>query len=271
MHRSHIERPRDWVIRGAVRSDVGKKRRNNEDAFGFFPELALYVVADGMGGHAAGQVASALTVEALRQSLAETADEDLTPVSDESGTSSLAGRRLMIAIQNANERILETGRNNPELTGMGTTVAALVFDRGSDSVAVCHVGDSRAYRIRNQAIEQLTRDHTVVQRLVQDGKLREDEVSSSTHRHVLTQAVGATEALHPDVWLDRPFAGDVFVLCSDGLHDAVEGEEILDIVRQAGTDLDQGCSKLVALANERGGRDNTTVMIVACEGPSAGG
>ncbi len=253
------------MIRGAVRSDVGRKRRNNEDSFGFFPDLSLFVVADGMGGHAAGQVASALAVDALRHSLLETADDDLTPISDASGCYSVGGRRLTIAVDSANHSVLEASRKDPAMSGMGTTLAAVLFDRPCDSVAICHVGDSRVYRIRGEAIEQLTHDHTVVQRLVDDGRLRAEDAAMSQHRHVLTQAVGSTDILHPDLRLERPEPGDVFVLCSDGVHDLVAPEDILGIVRGHAQDLDRACAEVIDLANDRGGNDNSTVLMVACE------
>jgi len=256
--------PAEWVIRGAVRSDVGRKRRKNEDAFGFFPDLALYVVADGMGGHAAGQVASALAVETIRRSIIETADEDLTAATDNFGHHSVGGRRLVIALHNANERVLETSRSNPKMRGMGTTVAAVLFDAPCKAVAVCHAGDSRVYRVRGGSIEQLTEDHTVLRQLVRDGQVKPEDVASSKHRHVLTQAVGTNDVLHPELRLEEPQSGDVFLVCSDGVHDTVTPEEMLACVGQMPEDLDRVCEQLIKLANERGGKDNSTVLLVSC-------
>ena len=261
--------PAGWVIRGAVKSEVGKRRRNNEDAFGFFPELSLYIVADGMGGHAAGQVASALAVESIRRSMLETAEEDLTAATDNLGHHSVGGRRLVIALQNANECVLETSRGDPKMRGMGTTVAAVLFDAPCRAVAVCHAGDTRVYRVRGDAIEQLTEDHTVSAQLVREGQLRPEDVPSSKHRHVLTQAVGTNDVLHPELRLEEPCPGDVFVVCSDGVHDVVTAEEILACLAQVRQDLDAACERLIRLANERGGKDNSTVLIVSCEAGGA--
>ena len=259
--------PNGWVIRGAVKSDVGKRRRKNEDAFGFFPELDLYIVADGMGGHAAGQVASALAVETIRRSIIETADEDLTAATDNAGHHSVGARRLVIALQNANERVLQTSRNDPNMRGMGTTVAAVMFDAPSEVVAVCHAGDTRVYRVRDASIEQLTEDHTVVGQLVREGQLKPEDVRSSKHRHVLTQAVGANDVLHPELRLEEPQSGDVYLVCSDGVHDVVTQDEMLACIARVSKDLTVACEELIQMANERGGKDNSTVLIVSCERP----
>ena len=256
--------PGDWVIEAAARTDVGLNRRNNEDAFGSFDDLTLYIVADGMGGHAAGEIASSLTVETIHRSLAETPEEDMTAGVDAAGRSSIGGRRLVMAVKEANARLLGRSRTNPELHGMGTTVAAIFFDRRCESVAICHVGDSRVYRIRDAQIEQLTEDHTVVQQLINEGQMRAEQRRSSQQRHVLTQAVGASDELHPELRLERPQAGDMFVVCTDGVHDTIEAEEILQVVLTTGARLETACGRLIDLANHRGGKDNSTVLIVRC-------
>lgn len=259
-----------WTVAGAARSDVGRVRAENQDAFGFFPDVGLYVVADGLGGHLAGGVASAMAVEEMHRALLATDDDDLTPVTDADGKSSLAGRRLVIAVQEANERVHHASFD-PGREGMGSTVAALLFDGRYDVVAVCHVGDSRVYRVRADAIEQLTEDHTVVQQWVREGRIGAEEALTSPHRHMITQAVGTQDLVHPALRLERPAAGDVFVLTSDGVHDLVTPAEIAAAVREAGADAERACARLIALANERGGRDNSTVVIVRCEGRSDAG
>ena len=255
--------PSPLVIHGAVRSDVGRVRRENEDAFGLFPELGLYVVADGLGGHAAGRVASTLTVEAVRRSLLDTASEDLTPVLDDEGHPSLGGRRLMIALFDANRRVVDASRSDPRMQGMGSTVAAVLFDLEYDRVAIAHVGDSRIYRIRDGRIEQLTEDHSLVQRLLREGKIAPDEARASKHRHVLVQALG-NDNVAPDLRIEKPETGDVFVICSDGIHDPIPPDDILRLVREAGDDVESICARLIALANERGGRDNSTALVLQC-------
>jgi protein phosphatase len=251
------------TLEGAARTDVGLARNENEDTFGFFPELSFYAVADGMGGHAAGATASTMTIATMRQALVDLEDDDLTPVVDARGYCSVGGRLLMIALYQANEHVLEAARAHPEMQGMGTTVAALLFDRRYDVAAICHVGDSRVYRIRGDAIEQLTEDHTFVRRLLKEGRIDPADVPTSPHRHVLTQAVGVESLVRPDLRLERPLAGDVFVLCSDGVHDAMRDDEMLGIV-QAAASPQLACERLIDLANERGGRDNSTVLIVRC-------
>ena len=253
--------PSPWSIAGAARSDVGRVRSENQDAFGFFPDLGLYVVADGLGGHLAGGVASTLAVEEMRRALVATDDDDLTPVTDADGKSSLAGRRLVIAVQEANEQVRRASLD-PGREGMGSTVAAVLFDARYDVVAICHVGDSRVYRVRGEAIEQLTEDHTVVQQWVREGRLGPEEAQTSPHRHMITQAVGTQDLVYPALRLERPNAGDVFVLTSDGVHDLVAPAEIATTVRDAAGDAERACVRLIELANERGGRDNCTALVV---------
>jgi protein phosphatase len=253
----------EWpmLIQGAVKTDIGKVRSQNEDAFGFFPESALYVVADGMGGLVGGHTASTLAVETMLRSLQETQDEDLTPLTLE-GRISVGGRRLFLAVQQANSRVFEAGRENPRLNGMGTTIAAVFFDNRERLASICHVGDSRVYRVRDGNIEQLTEDHSLVQQLFREGKINRQELKISPHRNVLTQAVGVQPMVSPTLRVEEPRPEDIFIICSDGMHGVVEPEEILQVVRREGTDLQTMCDTLVNLANDRGGRDNSTVLIL---------
>jgi protein phosphatase len=175
----------------------------------------------------------------------------------------------MIALFEANERLLEASANDSRLHGMGAAAVALLVDRRYDCIAVCHVGDARAYRVRGETTEQLTEDHTVVQQLVKEGKLAPEEVATSPHRHILTQALGIGRLVRPGLRLERPQAGDVYALCSDGIHDLVTAAEIGDVVR-AEPDLDLACARLIDLANQRGGHDNSTVLLVACDDPAGG-
>ncbi len=224
-------------IRGAVRSDTGRVRARNEDAFGFFPDSDFYVVADGMGGHAGGEIASTLAVETMRASLEKTKDEDLTPILDAQGQASFSGRRLLIAVEQANQKLFSMSQQHPELTGMGTTIATVLFDDQNAQASICHVGDSRVYRIREKHIEQLTEDHSVVQQLLRDGKISPQELKISPHRHLLSRVVGASPTVQSAIRVEKPQSGDVFLLCSDGVHGVVEAEELLNIVVQKGSDL----------------------------------
>jgi len=252
-------------IRGAAKSEVGKVRLKNEDTFGFFPGTSFYVVADGMGGHAGGEIASQLAVETMQTSLQETQDEDLTPILDTEGRSSLAGRRLLIAAERANGEILGASRQKPELTGMGTTIAAVLFEERGRQASICHVGDSRVYRVRERQIEQLTEDHSLVQQLLRERKISLQEAKTSPHRHVLIQALGIGPEVHPAVRIETANPGDVFILCSDGVHGVVEAGEMLEAVTHAANDLRTVCDTLLNLANNRGGPDNCTVVVLQYE------
>lgn len=249
---------------------MGRVRKENQDAFGLFTDLNLYVVADGLGGHRGGQVASHMAVEALGRALAIDDDDDLTPVTDRDGRTSLGGRRLLIAIEDANEEVRQASKT-PAQRGMGTTIAAVLFDVRYDVVAIAHVGDSRVFRVRAGQIEQLTEDHTVVQQWVREGRVDPEEARTSPHRHMITQAVGTQEVVRASLRLEPPMAGDLYVLTSDGVHDLVGSGDIRDIVGQHAHDLHGLCVRLVDTANERGGRDNATVVVVRClEAPKGG-
>ena len=253
------------LIQGAARTDTGKVRLTNEDAFGYFPELALYVIGDGMGGQAGGEIASALAVETMRLSVQETQAEDFTPVTDPEGRCFGAERRLLIAVQQANSRVLAMSRQDPRLAGMGTTVAAVLLEEREGLASICHVGDSRVYRIRARCIEPLTEDHSLAQQLVRDGTIDRQEAKTSPHRHVLTQALGVSPVVQPTIRVEDLRKGDVFIICSDGVHGVVEPEEILNVVVREGSALQKACDALIDLANARGGRDNSTIIILRYE------
>jgi len=259
------------LIRGAARTDRGKVRQKNEDAFGFFPDAAFYVVADGMGGHVGGTVASTLAVEAMWLSVQETQEEALTPITDPHGWRAVGWRRLCIAMQQANSKVFETSQQEPTLRGMGTTIAALLFDYEDGLATICHVGDSRVYRLRAGNIEQLTEDHSLVQQLVREGKIALQDVKTFPHRHVLTQAVGVSPSVQPAVRVEKPQQGDIFLISSDGVHGTIEEAEIRNIIAQQEADLQKACDVLVDLANDRGGWDNSTVILLQYDNPEAKG
>jgi serine/threonine protein phosphatase PrpC len=258
--------PARWRTEAGAHSHVGRVRKENQDAYGVFPELGFFVVADGLGGHRAGEVASRLAVDTLRATLASSDDDDLTPVTDPKGFTSIGGRRLVIAVEEANRRIREASQT-PAHAGMGSTVAAVLFDERHGMVAVCHVGDSRVFRVRDGAVEQLTEDHTVVQQWVREGRMGAEEAQTSPHRHMITQALGTQDLVRPALRLERPQVGDVFVLTSDGVHDLVTPAELGGVVSETPDDLGLLCTRLVELANQRGGRDNSTAVAVRCDPP----
>lgn len=250
------------AVHGAAKTDTGKVRTINEDTFGFFPEIAFYVVADGMGGHAGGEIASSLAVETMHTSITATEDEDLTPILDFRGLSTVGGSRLLIAIERANSTVLAKSQENPQLAGMGTTIAAVLFDYQEAQANIAHVGDSRVYGIHNDQIELLTEDHSLVQQLMRDGRITPEERNTFPQRHILMQAVGIRPMINPTIRVEKLEKGDLFILCSDGIHNVVSERELLTIVRQHPDDLQQACEALLELANARGGPDNGTVIIL---------
>lgn len=235
----------------AARSDLGRRRSANEDTYALAPELGLFLVADGMGGHRAGQVASGLAARAASATLRTLRDERRG-----------AAWRLRTCVAAANAEILAGSRAKPELAGMGTTVVALLAE--GDRLAVANVGDSRAYRVRGGAIERLTDDHTLVGELVRRGEISERAAALHPQRHVLLRALGVRRNVEPDVMELTPEPGDLYLLCSDGLTGHVDDEEIAELVAGV-ADLDVACERLVDLANARGGEDNITVVLVRCE------
>jgi protein phosphatase len=239
------------ILRTAASSDVGLRRRGNEDRFAVAPELGLCLVADGMGGHSAGQVASSLAAESVVASLRELA-----------GSPQSATEKLRRALEDANRAIYAAARQKSEWAGMGTTVVALLFEGGRAGLA--HVGDSRAYRVRNRRIRQLSDDHSVVGELLRRHEISADDAREHPHRHVLTRALGVRGHVQPDLAELTPEAGDLFVLCSDGLTNHVEDHEIAKLVLES-PELEACCAALIELANRRGGEDNTTVVLARFE------
>jgi len=239
------------ILTAAARTDVGRRRSSNEDSFALAPQLGLYLVADGMGGHTAGQLASRLATRGCVACLRELTQS----------RASLT-EKLRACVESANREIYDTAQAKPELTGMGTTLVALLA--GAGRIALAHVGDSRAYLIRQGQIRRLTDDHSLVAELVRRQEISEESARGHPHRHVLTRALGVRRAVQPDLAELEIAAGDAFVLCTDGLTTHVRDEEIAKAV-VGGVDPAEAAGALVALANTRGGEDNVTVAIVCCE------
>jgi|YNPNPStandDraft_1061719.scaffolds.fasta_scaffold00029_11 serine/threonine protein phosphatase PrpC len=238
-----------------AKTDLGCIRENNEDKFEFFiPEdegrLAVkgsfYAVADGMGGHAAGQIASEL---ALKNTI-KFYYSDPSPLLEES---------LREAIQRANALIFDTARAVPDRSGMGTTMTALVI-RGEEAY-IAHVGDSRCYRVREDEIKQITEDHSWVNEQVKRGGLSAEEAANSPYRNVITRSLGSSPCVDVDVFREQLLVGDIFLLCSDGLSGEVNDEEMRDVVLRRSPS--EAAYELVELALDHGGHDNVTVLIVA--------
>ncbi len=234
----------------AGRTDPGRKRRRNEDAYVVDPPL--FAVADGMGGAQAGEVASRLAAAAFREY--HEAD-DLEPE-----------ERLKAIIGEANHRIYERAQSDTEVTGMGTTVTAALFEGAG--VAIGHVGDSRAYRMRGGELKQLTSDHSLVADLMRSGRLTAEEAESHPQRSVITRALGTDPDIDVDTLTVEASPGDLFLLCSDGLTSMVPDDEILELI-QNGRSLESMAKALVKAANRSGGEDNITVVLFSVEGEEA--
>jgi PPM family protein phosphatase len=224
---------------GAI-TDPGRRRRRNEDAY--VCEPPLFAIADGMGGAQAGEVASRLAAAALKESGVETGGEE----------------RIYDLIQEANRRVYDRSSTDPTTSGMGTTITVALVEDGD--VAFGHVGDSRAYLIRRRKMEQITEDHSLVNELMKSGKLSREEAESHPQRSVITRALGTDPDVDVDTFTIAAQAGDVFLLCSDGLTDMLSEDEILGLVEQNSSDIDAALKALVKAANRSGGEDNITVV-----------
>lgn len=253
----------------AAKSDVGLRRSHNEDRFCADPELGLYLVCDGMGGCNAGEVASGIAVEVIHRHLADATRNGQLPFIGEYDPNFLPQtNRLASAVRLANQTIHREAWRRPEYAGMGTTaVSVLLTDR---VLSVAHVGDSRAYLIRGDAMQLLTADHSLVRDQVRQGLLTEEEAEQSFQKHVLTRALGVESTVEVELGEVPVMSGDIVLLCSDGLTSGVASDEVLRAVRY-GNDPEALAERLIRLANAAGGNDNTTVVVVVlCEGAHPG-
>jgi serine/threonine protein phosphatase PrpC len=220
-------------------SHPGRKRRRNEDAWVCDPPL--FAVADGMGGARGGEIASRVAATALGEAV------------DGSGAS-----RVVALIQEANRQVYERAREDSGAAGMGTTITVALFENGI--VSIGHVGDSRAYLIRDRKVDQLTEDHSLVAELVRTGRLSPEEAETHPQRSVITRAIGTDPDVDVDVFSVEAKPGDLFLICSDGLTAMVDDAAILDVVERLRDDLDTAAKELIAAANRNGGEDNITVV-----------
>lgn len=237
-------------------TDKGRVRPHNEDALLVEPEAGIFAVADGMGGHAAGEVASRIAIETVDELLArKRALPDDIP-----GT-------LRSIVQEANQRIADRIKQSPECAGMGTTLVIAAVS--GSTVWLAHVGDSRAYILHDGAIRQLTSDHSFVNELVRLGMLTAEQASRDPRRNVVTRALGSDPSVVPDVIEEECEPGDVLLLCSDGLNTMLRDEQILQAMSMAPEDLEDACRQLVSGANDAGGEDNITVVLAQPVGHEA--
>ncbi len=234
------------IAQGSAASSTGRKRRHNEDAYVYEPPL--FAVADGMGGARAGEVASALAAAALREA-------DLDPAES-------AERTVVRLIQAANARVHERALSDAAASGMGTTMTVALF-RPEGDVVIGHVGDSRAYLLRDGELEQLTDDHSLVAELVRRGELSPEQAEVHPQRSVITRALGTEPDVDVDSFTVTARDGDVFLLCSDGLTTMVDAATIAELVQRDRFELGSATSALIRVANEHGGEDNITTVLFA--------
>ncbi len=256
-------------------TDVGRVRKNNEDAFKIEADLALFVLSDGMGGQAHGEVASAIAVETVaahcRQS---TSDPNLTLCGDRRADLSARSNRLMSAVRLANRRIFESAMENRAREGMGATVVAAWIENGDGRetgrrLSLAHVGDSRAYLFRSGALQQLTADHSLVAEHVRRGTMTPQEAERSQLQNVLIRALGAQEQVEVDVDEQLLLPGDILLLCSDGLTHSVTDPEIASILATH-EPAKRAVDRLIDVANESGGEDNITVIVARMQAEASG-
>lgn len=250
-------------------SDVGLQREHNEDSFVVLKEYDLFVVADGMGGHRAGDVASRIATETISEFFKSTANEDVTWPFHFDTNLSEEENRLLTGIRVANRQIFERSTRSREYHGMGTTVVGAMFSPRKRRMFIGHVGDSRCYRVRSGAIQLLTRDHSLVNDYLLAMPDLTEEQKSELPKNVITRALGMQDQVVVDLQHDDPQMGDTYVLCSDGLSGMVTDEDIQQIVA-ASTDIRDACRKLIQRANERGGEDNITAVVIRIEDETDG-
>ena len=246
-------------IEVAGETNVGMKRNHNEDNFSITEESGLYIVADGMGGHASGEVASKMAVDSLQEFFAATAnDPERTWPYKMDRSKGYEENRLITGIKLANLRIYESAQRDARQRGMGTTIVTMFAVE--DGVYVAHVGDSRVYRVRDNKIEQLTEDHSLLNDYIKMKRLTPEEIQNFPHKNVIVRALGMKDTVKVDTRFEQPRAGDTYLLCSDGLSGPVSDPEMQEITSNS-PDLKTAATRLIEKANAHGGPDNVTVVL----------
>ncbi len=254
----------DLTLRIAGNSDTGRVRDHNEDCIAMRSDLGLAVLADGMGGHSAGEVASSLAVQAVVDELERAlAEAPLASGEEDDGTE--AAYLIMNTVAQANSLVYQSAQVNPERTGMGTTLVLALFASGS--VTIAHVGDSRAYRLRDSRLERLTHDHSVIEEAVRKGMFTREEAQRNLSKNIITRALGVGPDVDTDVQQFAMRSGDIYLLCSDGLTDLVNDTDLQTALREFAANLEKAIQHLIALANTRGGHDNISVVLAQYQSP----
>lgn len=244
----------------AGKTDVGRRRDHNEDQILMADELGVFAVADGMGGHQAGDVASAVTAAALEEFFWSEASADPSIANIEGLPE--GARRLVAAVHHCNDEVFSRSGRSANQGGMGSTIVAIYTSIEEQQVHIVHVGDSRCYRVRDGEIELLTEDHSMINEALRLNPDLSEDILRQLPTNVVTRALGTKESVRPDVRSEPMREGDIYLLCSDGLSGEVTDEEMLAAVFEAGDDLEQASELLVAMANEAGGRDNISALVV---------
>jgi protein phosphatase len=250
-------------VRFAGDTHVGMARNHNEDALHLPVDERLAIVADGMGGHASGEVASKMAVDTVVEYFKETAEEQVLtwPFKvDRQGGADVT--RLVTALKLANVKIHEQAQRDPACKGMGTTIVSALFR--DDGIIIGHVGDSRVYRVRDAQITQITEDHSLINDYIKMKRMTPEEAVNWPHKNVIVRALGMKEAVQVDVLTEQPHLDDCYLLCSDGLSAMISDEVIREIILGE-TDLDRAAEMLITAANNAGGKDNITVVLARIE------
>ena len=236
----------------------GMTRSRNEDALAWNEPIHLAVLADGMGGHNAGDVASSMAMAIIQDTLYERLPKLARPDSGRQRTT-----LILNAIERANTQIYQAAQANSEQSGMGATLALALFHR--DRVIIAHIGDSRVYRLRKHRFKSLTHDHSLVNQLVAQGSMTKAEAKTSRYRNVITKALGHKDRVEPEIRMLKTMPQDIYLLCSDGLYEMMSERDMRDIVEHHSEDLRSAAQLLIAKANENGGKDNVTAILVKAE------
>ena len=253
------------ALHAASLTDPGRVRDHNEDCIESRPEIGLYVLADGMGGYNAGEVASGMATSLISEGLVQAWNPHAVDRLSREEAKALAERLIREQIERANSAIFTTSQNNPECAGMGTTlVMSLFYD---NFIAVAHIGDSRLYRVRGEAMEQVTRDHSLLQEQLDSGLITPEEAKLSQNKNLVTRALGIDPTVEPEIHVHEAQPDDLYLLCSDGLSDMVEDEEIRLTLLTLKSNPSLTVQQLVQAANDNGGRDNISAMLIRVAEP----
>ncbi|MBE9568400.1 MAG: Stp1/IreP family PP2C-type Ser/Thr phosphatase [Proteobacteria bacterium] len=246
------------IIHG--QTDVGSVRDHNEDTIGFDEDIALAVLADGMGGHRGGEMASAITVSTILETITQKIEKISAGSTDDDSGYSAESLLMHEAVTLANKKVHDASEANAQYRGMGTTVVVTMFYDNRFTVA--HVGDSRLYRLRDDELELVTRDHSLMQELIDRGFYTPEQARNSLNKNLVTRAIGIDSKVNIDIQEDIAMIDDIYLLCSDGVNDMITDELIESTLLNHRDDLEKAASEIIRLANDHGGRDNISALLV---------